>query len=285
MRFVLAASAASLVLANAAPATADSHMDKSAMTMGARSLSTILADAGRAEDAPRDAYRNPEETLQFFQVQPDMKVVEYGPGGGWYTRVLAPYLAPRGSYMAMNGDSDGRDYRDRAQQAAAMGWTESFPARVQEWTGVPATAITAFESDEIADDVAGTVDRVLVFRSLHGMRNASTADREIKAMRTLLKDGGMVGVVQHRAPEDTSYDMAKGTRGYLKQSDVIRMFELQGFELVDASEVNANPRDDASWEGGVWSLPPVLRYGDTDRAKYEAVGESDRMTLLFRKVA
>ena len=282
MRSILAASAALAALAFAAPAIADNHTE-GAMTMEAKSLSAVLADANRAEDAPRDAFRHPVETLDFFQVRPDMKVVEYGPGGGWYTRVLAPYLAPRGAYMAMNGDSEGRNYRDRAQQASAMGWTEDFPDRVHEWSGVPAARVTAFESDEIPESIAGTVDRVLVFRSLHGMRNASNADREIKAIRDLLKDDGMVGVVQHRAPEDTSYALSSGSRGYLKQSDVIKMFELQGFELVDTSEVNANPRDDASWEGGVWTLPPVLRYGDQDRARYEAIGESDRMTLLFRK--
>ncbi|MGB7407347.1 MAG: hypothetical protein WA908_02485 [Pontixanthobacter sp.] len=283
MRSIFTASAALAALTLATPALADNHSE-GAMAMEARSLSAVLTDAKRSEEAVRDQYRNPAETLAFFQVEPNMNVVEYGPGGGWYSKVLAPYIAPSGQYMAMNGDSDGREYRDRAQQAASMGWSESFPERVQEWTGVPATMVTAFESDEIPEDVAGQVDRVLVFRSLHGMRNSSTADREIKAMRDLLKDGGMVGVVQHRAPEDASYDMSKGTRGYLKQSDVIKMFELQGFELADTSEINANPRDDANWEGGVWTLPPVLRYGDQDRAKYEAIGESDRMTLLFRKV-
>ncbi len=284
MRSIIAASAALAALATTVPALADHHGgDKAAMTMEARTLASVMADARRSQDAPRDISRNPAETLAFFQVEPSMNVVEYGPGGGWYTRILAPYLAPTGAYMAMNGDSDGRKYRDRAQQASAMGWSERFPGQVLEWTGVPSAKITAFESDEIPEAVAGKVDRVLVFRSLHGMRNASIADREIKAMRDLLKDDGMVGVVQHRAPENTPYEMANGTRGYLKQSDVIKMFELQGFELAGTSEVNANPRDDASWEGGVWTLPPVLRGGDTDRAKYEAVGESDRMTLLFRK--
>ena len=282
MRSILTASAMLAALSFAGPISADHHAENG-MTMEAKPLSTILADAKRAEDAPRDTYRNPVKTLAFFQVEPDMTVVEYGPGGGWYSRILAPYLAPSGSYMAMNADSAGREYRDRTQQAGAMGWSESFPDRIQEWTGVPAAKVTAFESDEIPEDAAGQVDRVLVFRSLHGMRNSSTADREIKAMRALLKDGGMVGVVQHRAPENTSYEMSRGTRGYLKQSDVIKMFELQGFELVGSSQINANPRDDASWEGGVWTLPPVLRYGDRDRAKYEAIGESDRMTLLFRK--
>ena len=284
MRSIFAASAALATLTFTVPALADHHAEGAAMMMEAKSLSAVLADTKRAEDAPRDAYRHPAETLAFFQVEPTMNVVEYGPGGGWYTRVLAPYLVPSGNYMAMNADSGGREYSTPEREAAATEWSTRFPMQVQEWTGVPAAQVTAFESDEIPDNVTGQVDRVLVFRSLHGMRNANSAAGEIRAMRALLKDGGMVGVVQHRAPEDASYAASSGSRGYLKQADVVKMFELEGFELAGSSEVNANPRDDASWEGGVWTLPPILRFGDQDRARYEAIGESDRMTLLFRKV-
>ncbi len=246
-------------------------------------LETALASETRDEDRARDAFRHPVETLNFFQVKPEHTVVEYAPGGGWYTRLLVPYIAPSGRYLAMNGDSDARIYRDRASEARTKGWTERFPEAAAEWTGMPVEKITAFESDEVPEDVAGQVDRVVIFRSMHGLLNGNRADAELRAVRGLLKDDGMVGVVQHRAKADAPWEISHGTRGYLKQAQVIALFELHGFELVGASEVNANPKDPANWERGVWTLPPILRDGDENRAQYEAIGESDRMTLLFRK--
>ena len=126
----------------------------------------------------------------------------------------------------------------------------------------------------------GTVDRVLIIRMLHNMMRWGIADTEIMAIRDLLAEDGMVGIVQHRAPEDQPYAVTDGSRGYLRQSDVIAFMTVHGFELVGMSDVNANPKDTADWERGVWELPPTL---GTKRAELEAVGESDRMTLLFRK--
>lgn len=253
----------------AAPAVAEHHD-------AAHSVEEVLADPARADEAARDQYRNPAETLAFFQVEQTMRVAEYGPGGGWYTRVLLPYVAPHGAYMALQRDTGPREEGEAS-------WADQFMTAATE-NGMAAMGnVSAFESDEIPEDVAGTVDRVLVFRSIHGLMNGNAADAELRAIRTLLADDGMVGVVQHRAPEDASYEDARGSRGYMRQSDVIRLFELHGYELADSSEINANPNDPADWEGGVWTLPPTLRYGDEDRARYEAIGESDRMTLLFRK--
>jgi predicted methyltransferase len=118
---------------------------------------------------------------------------------------------------------------------------------------------------------------------MHGLLNGNRADSELRAVRGLLKDDGMVGVVQHRAKADAPWEISHGTRGYLKEAQVIALFELHGFELVGKSEINANAKDPANWDGGVWTLPPVLRYEQENRAQYEAIGESDRMTLLFRK--
>ncbi|MBO6526565.1 hypothetical protein [Erythrobacter sp.] len=272
MRLMLTAAAAALV---AAPLAADDH---------AADLETVLAADLRDDDRARDQYRNPAETLAFFEVTPDMTVAEYGPGGGWYTRVLAPYLLPAGKYMAFDQDSDGREYRDRAQEARAKGWTERFKQNVAEGLGVEADSVTAFEIDEMPEGIEGTVDRVLIFRSMHGLNIGNSADDVLKAARRMLKDDGMVGVVQHRAPEGASYDdYGARQRGYMRKQDVVAIFEANGFELAAESEINANPNDPADWEGGVWTLPPVLRYGDQDRARYLAIGESDRMTLLFRK--
>ena len=272
MRLMMTAAAALML---AAPLAADDH---------AADLETVLAADLRDEDRARDQYRHPAETLEFFGVQPTMTVAEYGPGGGWYTRVLAPYLKGSGTYIGFDQDSDGREYRDRAQEARAKGWTERFKTDVAEMTGGKAEDVMAFEIDEMPEGVEGTVDRVLIFRSMHGLNIGNSADTVLKAARRMLKPDGMVGVVQHRAPAGASYEeYGANQRGYMRKQDVVAIFEANGFELAGESEINANPRDPANWEGGVWTLPPVLRYGDKEREKYLAVGESDRMTLLFRK--
>ncbi len=271
--------AAAAALAIASPAAAHNHGSHEhgdhQASENALNLNDILLHPRRAEDRARDEYRNPIETLEFFGVEPTMRVAEYGPGGGWYTRILLPYLAPQGEYFAVQRPTgtaeDGTTWPQRFSTAAASaGWAEG-------------AMIGAFETDAVPEDAAGTFDRVLIFRSLHGLLGGNDADAVLRGVRTMLSDDGMVGVVQHRAPEDASFEDANGSRGYLRQSDVVRLFELHGFELAGTSEVNANPNDPADWEGGVWTLPPTLRYGDEDRARYEAVGESDRMTLLFRK--
>nr|WP_137676642.1 class I SAM-dependent methyltransferase [Parerythrobacter lutipelagi] len=284
MRFLLAAASVA-ILATSTPALADGHkgMDHSAGSADDHALHMVLMDERRADDRARDAFRHPAETLDFFQVEPDMTVVEWGPGGGWYTRVLAPWLMPSGKYVALNGDSDAVDYPNRAAEARSKGWTETFKGTVAEAMGIKAGDVAAYEIDEIPDEAKGTADRVLIFRSMHGMWNNDLADTTLAAVRGMLKDDGMVGVVQHRAPADASWSDVNPARGYMRQADVVKLFELHGFELVGSSEINANPKDPANWEGGVWTLPPVLRYGDEDRAKYEAIGESDRMTLLFKK--
>jgi predicted methyltransferase len=246
-------------------------------------IEIVLAEDFRTEDRARDRYRHPEATLNFFRVEPTMTVAEFAPGGGWYTRVLAPLIAGQGRYLAVNTDTSGRDL-DAEQRARADSWPQRFAASVEDWTGVPAAAITAFESDEIPDDLAGTVDRILIFRSMHGLRNGNIADSELRNLRELLADDGLVGVVQHRAPASETWARSNGTRGYLRQADVIALFRLNGFELVESSEINANPNDPANWERGVWTLPPVLALGQENRDRYVAIGESDRMTLLFRKV-
>lgn len=284
MKFPLFASMAALAAASAltvsAPAAADDH------AASAPSLDQVLAHERRADDRARDQYRHPAETLAFFQIEPTMTVAEYGPGGGWYTRVLAPYVMPAGTYIAFNQDSDGREYRSRAAEARSKAWTERFKSTLAEGMGVEEDAVMAFETDEMPDDVAGTVDRVVIFRSMHGLNIGNRADDVLKAARAMLKDDGLVGVVQHRAPDGASYDdYGARQRGYMRKQDVVSIFEANGFELVAESEINANPNDPANWERGVWTLPPVLGTGADDprRSEYLAIGESDRMTLLFRK--
>ena len=217
-----------------------------------------------------------------------MTVAEFGPGGGWYTRVLNPWISAQGKYVAFNPDSDARDYNTRAQEARAKGWTERFKRLIAEANGVAADDVTAFEIDEMPEDVAGTVDRVVIFRSMHGLNIGNQADAVLKTARMMLKADGMVGVVQHRAPDGASYDdYGARQRGYMRKQDVIAIFEANGFELVAESEINANSNDPANWERGVWTLPPVLATGNDDprRGEYLSIGESDRMTLLFKKAS
>ncbi|AOL24654.1 putative methyltransferase [Erythrobacter litoralis] len=270
--------AAATALAGAAglaavPAIADHHMEAAAPA-----LEEVLADSRRDGDRARDQYRNPAETLAFFGVEPGMTVAEFSPGGGWYTRVLAPYVMGDGKYVAFNTPA--------RQPAEGEGWAKTFTAKVSEMLGAPEGRINAFEVGSMPEDMASTVDRVLIFRSMHGLNAGNMADSVLKTARQLLKDDGMVGVVQHRAPDGASYDdYGARQRGYMREADVVNIFEANGFELVESSEINANPKDPANWESGVWTLPPTLATGEDDpkRSEYLAIGESDRMTLLFKK--
>ncbi len=273
-RLISAAVSASALLAACGAADAESV-----------TLDDVLAAEIRADDSARDVYRRPKETLAFFGVEPTMTVGEYGPGGGWYTRVLAPWVAETGTYVAITADVELFGVTDPEALANAKAWPTAFPAQAAEWTGVDAASLVAIESDEPTDAVAGELDAILVFRGMHGLVRREIADSVIADFYDLLKPGGVVGVVQHRASEDAPRDYVNGTNGYLKQSEVIALYESEGFDFVGDSDLNANPNDPANHEGGVWTLPPTLRYGDENRAEYEAIGESNRMTLLFRKPA
>ena len=250
---------------------------------------TIAADPAiyaaplRAEDRARDVWRHPAETLAFFQVKPGMTVVEYMPGGGWYTRVLAPMLAAGGGrYIAVNPDPGGLGMTAE-RQTAFRDTTAKLPQATADWTKLPATDFAAYTTDALPKELDGTVDRVLIFREMHNLQRWNIADSELRAMRRLLKPGGMLGIVQHRAKATAPASYTDGSKGYLRQSDVVNFVTALGFDLAGASEVNANAKDPANWPDGVWTLPPTYALKDVDRAKYDAVGESDRMTLLFRK--
>lgn len=247
----------------------------------ASALASVLADERRADDRARDQYRHPAETLAFFQVEPTHTVAEYAPGGGWYTKVIAPYVADEGKYIGINFGPGGM-VPERFNERL-LGFPTAFPNQVSEMTGIPAGNVNAYIASEIPEEAYGTADRILLVRMLHNMVRWGVADTELMAMRKLLKDDGMIGVVQHRAPESQPWSMTDGNRGYLKESDVISLMRLYGFELVAKSEINANRNDRADYENGVWTLPPTYARGDENRDYYTAVGESDRMTLLFKK--
>lgn len=243
-------------------------------------LTAALADPRRDEDRARDTWRNPGETLSFFGVTPEMKVGEYAPGGGWYSRLLGLYLGPRGKLVGLhNMPTDATRQQPTRDRAA------KFPAEVADWSGQPADRFSSVTLEAVPDSEKGTYDRILVIRMLHNMMRANIATSDFKAMGDLLKPGGMIGIVQHRAKADAPDAYADGSKGYLREAEVIKFMEANGFNLVSKSEINANPADTANWPDGVWTLPPTLRKGELDRARYQAIGESDRMTLLFRKRA
>jgi predicted methyltransferase len=254
-------------------------------------LAEVVA-ARSDEEKARDGARHPVQTLEFFQLEPGMTVVEGLPGGGWYTRILANYLGAEGVLYGVN-------YADRmwpmfsfstpemiAKRTAA---TNNFPAEVATYTDNGITA-QGFTFETVPPEVVGTVDRVLLIRALHNLNrfeeDAKTRSQALANIHTMLKDDGLVGVVQHRAPGTASGDWANGSRGYLNEAAVIVMFEEAGFELVADSDINANSLDQPTGDDIVWRLPPSLRGNEDDPKKQAdmlAIGESDRMTLLFRK--
>lgn len=243
-------------------------------------------------DRARDAARHPAETLTFFQVQPGMTVAEALPGSGWYTRILANYLGPKGKLYGVN-------YVDRMWPMFSWASDEWIEKRLKSTAGFASMVADAtdngikavgFTFNTVPEDAVGKVDRVLMIRALHNLNrfeaSAGMRSQALAAVRGMLTPDGLVGVVQHRLDESAPAEGADGSRGYLKQSDVIAMFEEAGFALVASSEMNANPKDRPGPEDVVWRLPPNLQGSKDDpqqRAAMEAIGESDRMTLLFRK--
>ena len=223
----------------------------------------------------RDAYRHPVDTLNFFGVKPANTVVEIWPGGGWYTEILAPLTRARGSYYAAVGPNfpnGGKAVEAlKAKDAVLYGHAKlvAFPAEA----GQP----------KVPD---GSADVVLTFRNVHnwrmGDKRGDYSPLAFQQMFAMLKKGGTLGIEDHRLPESASAEREKSS-GYIKVSTVRRLAEQAGFKFVGASEINANPKDTADWPQGVWTLPPTYTLKDVDRAKYAAIGESDRMTLKFRK--
>jgi predicted methyltransferase len=232
----------------------------------ARAIENAVAAPTRTPaNTVRDPYRHPEQTLKFFDITPDQTILEYYPGGGWYTEILAPLTNGKGVLYA--AQPAGKGYDRLAAKFTADAATYS-TVKLVAW---PAESVKP-----------GSVDTVLTFRNIHNMVMEGDADADFKRFFTLLKPGGVLGVVDHRLPESRDTALEK-TSGYLKTSTVKALAEKAGFVLEAQSEVNANPKDTADWPKGVWTLPPSYELGDVDRAKYAAIGESDRMTLRFRK--
>ncbi|KPF80427.1 methyltransferase [alpha proteobacterium AAP81b] len=244
--------------------------------VAAASIDKVLAGDWRSDaNRARDPARHPAQTLAFFGVKPGQTVVEISPAAGWYTEVLAPYLGPKGKLYAAHSDPAAGE---RAAKAVA-GFKAKLAARPDVYGNV---TVTAFGKGSYAVAPAGSADAVLTFRNVHNWYSAGFAPDAFKAFYAALKPGGVLGIEEHRLPEDRP-DAAMQDSGYMKVSYVRKLAEAAGFKFVGASEVNANPRDTKDYPKGVWTLPPNFTEGDKDRAKYAAIGESDRMTLKFVK--
>lgn len=247
----------------------------SASDFTAGQLDAVLAGSWRSEhNKARDVYRHPKATLQFFGLQPDKTVIEITPGGGWYTEILAPLLRDNGHYIAaVSGGNGGEDKQDADALRA------KFKADPNQYDKA---AIVVFNPKAPVFGPPGSADMVLTFRNVHNWTMAGYAEAMFKAFYAVLKTGGTLGVVDHRAAPGTSLDAAKSS-GYLPTDYVIKLATDAGFKLDGQSEINANPKDTKNYPKGVWTLPPTLTLGDKDRDKYLAIGESDRMTLRFVK--
>ena len=231
----------------------------------------VASPLRKPENIARDIYRHPVETLTFFGVTPTQTVVEIWPAPGWYTEILAPLLRDGGKYIAA-AQPAGLDYEATATLLA------SDPKRFGK---ASMTIMERGKTSDIAPE--GSADLVLTFRNVHNFLKSSDATTQFFAdIYRALKPGGVLGVVDHRLPEDADPALEVSS-GYVKRSTIVKLATAAGFKFDGESEINANPKDDHKHQKGVWSLPPVYALGDVDRAHYEAIGESDRLTLRFVK--
>jgi predicted methyltransferase len=269
MQSMIAALCTAVLLAGCATSTSNTN-----------ALAAAVASPQRTDKAKaRDVYRHPRETLQFFAVEPSQTVLEIAPGGGWYTDILAPYLHDHGTlyeaqYQSPSPAAAEEEKADREAFERKLAATPAIFGNVVDGT-LHAGQLSGFPSN-------GNIDRVLTFRNIHNWIEDGQLDANLRAFYVALKPGGVLGVEEHRAPPGTPVQKMIET-GYVTEAYVIERVQAAGFVLAGRSEVNSNPRDSKDHPNGVWSLPPTYRGGDVDRARYAAIGESDRMTLKFVK--
>jgi len=269
-----------VLLALGAPVAAHAEDAAAVAADAAASLErAIKGDWRTPANVARDSYRHPAETLEFFGLKPDQTVIEITPGGGWYSEILAPFLRDRGVYVAAIVDpaavaeGSGRDYQQRSRDGLEKKFAAS-PALYDK------AKVVAYSPAAPVFGAPGSADRVLTFRNVHNWRSAGQAEGMFKGFFDVLKPGGVLGVVEHRARRDVPAD---DNSGYVGEAQVIALAEAAGFRLDGKSEVNANPRDTKDHPNGVWTLPPSNNHDPEDAARYKAIGESDRMTLRFVK--
>lgn len=266
-------------------AVADGHSQRLAAAL----------DMQSDETKARYVHRHPAETLEFFGIKPGMTVVEGLPGRGWYTQILLPYLGEDGHIIGVAYALDMYELFPFASEefmARQRTWTKDWPAKAEEWGGGSGATMSAYHFGSVPSELNGTADVVFFPRVLHNLARfqaqgkGNYLDVALADVYRLLKPGGIMGVVQHHARDGMPDDWANGSNGYLKKSFVIDQLEAAGFEFVAESDINANPKDQPTTDDFVWRLPPTLATSRDDpelRQKMEAIGETNRMTLKFRK--
>jgi len=251
-----------------------------ALAQATGSLAQLVAGPQRADkNKARDIYRHPYEVITFFGINPESHVVEILPGAsGYWTEILAPYLKDKGLYIAANGEASSTSeetLKDNAGFNAKVAASPAFYGKVQ---------ISEFTAGRHEIALPGSADFVLTFRNIHNWMARCETEGSFKAFYAALKPGGILGVEEHRGKPDEPQDLLAKS-GYVRQDIAIQFAEKAGFQLVDSSEVNANPKDTKDYAVGVWALPPVFRLKEQDHDKYAAIGESDRFLLKFMKPA
>ncbi len=277
------ATLATLAAVSALPSTSLRAQPAASNAAADEALHAALALPHRsATNRARDGARHPYETLRFFGIQPTMKVVELTPGGGWYTEILAPYLRPQGRFFTAHFDKDtgseGRR-RSRANYDARLAKQPELYDRLFSGT-LPSAGRFGDIASALEKD--GGADLILTFRNVHNWLEDGTLDDTLKACHALLKRGGVLGVVDHRAAPGTPIE-AMMKSGYVTEALMEARAQAAGFKLAARSEVNANPRDTKDHPNGVWSLPPTYAGKDVARDRFAAIGESDRYTHRYVK--
>jgi predicted methyltransferase len=243
----------------------------------AAALDNILAGAQRsAGNTARDPYRHPKETLLFFGIRPEMRVLEIWPEPGWYTEIIAPLVRERGKYYAAVIAADPQSQYVTKRLAE---YQQKLASNPQLYGAVSVVTFPQDGSDVVPP---GSLDMVVTFRNIHNWMADGYAEQAFATAYKALKPGGVLGVVEHRGNGALPQD-PKAKSGYVNEDYAMRLIEGQGFRLVGESQVNSNPKDTKDYEQGVWTLPPTYRLGDKDREKYAQIGESDRFTLKFIK--
>jgi predicted methyltransferase len=255
-------------------------------------LEQILQDQPEKVTARYNS-RHPKETLDFFGIKPGMTVMEALPGGGWYTKILMPYLGSEGKIIGTDYAADmfplfGFFSPERLE--AKKTWVATWTTEAQSWRTEDSADVSAFQFGSMPETMANSADVVVFIRALHNLaRFENKGGYLAKALNDafrVLKPGGLVGVVQHKAPETATDEWASSANGYLKQTFVIAKMQEAGFEFVASSDINNNPKDQPGAEDIVWRLPPSLATSDENpqlKEEMQAIGESNRMTLTFKK--
>jgi predicted methyltransferase len=280
------------ILASILASTAFFGMDVLADPKNSNTLTEILA-AQPEKIKSRFGERHPQATLAFFEIKPGMTVLEALPGGGWYSKLLLPYLGSEGTLVGVDyavemypkfGFFSEKDLKAKAT------WVKDWTAKANGWKKIDSANIKAYNFGAISDDVNGKVDAVLFIRALHNLARFESdggyLTTALKNAYDSLKPGGIAGIVQHQIPETADDKGANGSRGYLKKSFLISAMKKAGFEFVESSDVNLNSKDQPSAKDIVWRLPPsyaTSRKDEKKKAEYKIIGESNRMTLKFRK--